>query len=631
MGRRCFALACVLPLHAAWAQRPVTFSQDVAPIVFSQCAQCHRPGEAAPFSLLSYRDVKVRARQIADVTRTRYMPPWLPEPGYGHFADQRRLSDSQIATIQQWAAQGALEGDPKFLPGAPRYTEGWQLGPPDLILRMPQAYALAAAGSDVFRNFAIPVPVNGTTYIKAFEIRPGNSRVVHHANILVDRTGNARRLDGRDGAPGYDGMSLEVESDFFDPDSHFLFWKPGTVPSVEPEGLAWTVDKGTDLILNMHLQPSGKPESIQPSIGLYFAKQAPSKHPMLIQLEHDAALDIPPGAKDFTVTDEFRLPLDVDVLAVYPHAHYLGKDLRAWATLPDGSRKWLIWIKHWDLNWQAVYRYSEPMFLPKGTVVAMRYSYDNSAENAANPNSPPQRVRSGNRASDEMSHFWLQVLPRGPQDERMTLQAALMTRRLEKDPNDFSAHFNLGSLLQSQGNLAGAEVQYNAALASRPGDYAAFNALGSIFESQGKLDEAMASYRSALRMRDDYADARYNLANTLVAKGELEEAADSYRMVIDLNPDDRNSRERLSAVLGVLGESSADAGKLADAVRLFRELLKLKPDDAVAHNNLGSALAGQGYMDEAIAEFQTAVRIDPELAPARQNLERARVAHSAKD
>ena len=360
-------------------------------------------------------------------------------------------------------------------------------------------------------------------------------------------------------------MSLEVESDIFDPDSHFLFWKPGTVPSIEPEGLAWSVDKGTDLILNMHLQPSGKPEVIQPMIGLYFTQQAPSKHPMLIQLEHDAALDIPPGEKNFTVTDEFRLPLDVDVLAVYPHAHYLGKDLRAYATLPDGTRKWLIWIKHWDRNWQAVYKYSQPPFLPKGTVIAMRYSYDNSAENIANPNSPAKRVHAGNRASDEMSHLGLQVLPRGPQDGRITLQAALMARHLEKDPNDFSAHFNLGAVLQSQGNLVGAEVQYRAALASNPGDYSTLNSLGTISESRGRLDDAIAFYRSALQKRIDYTNARYNLANALVAKGEnLEEAAESYRLVIRLNPEDRSSRERLSAVLRVLAESSADSGKLVN-------------------------------------------------------------------
>jgi tetratricopeptide (TPR) repeat protein len=262
----------------------------------------------------------------------------------------------------------------------------------------------------------------------------------------------------------------------------------------------------------------------------------------------------------------------------------------------------------------------------------MQYSYDNSAENIANPNSPPKRIHAGNRASDEMSHLWLQVLPRGLQDGRVILQAALMARHLEKDPNDFSAHFNLAAVLQSQGNLVGAEVQYRAALASNPGDYSTLNSLGTISQSRGRLDDAIAFYRSALQKRNDYTNARYNLANALVAKGEnLEEAAESYRLVIRLNPEDRSSRERLSAVLRVLAESSADSGKLVNAVQFFRELLQLEPDDAVAHNNLGSALARQGHMAEAVAEFLAALRINPKFEAAHANLERAGASHSPKN
>jgi tetratricopeptide (TPR) repeat protein len=625
-----FASACLLAGLAGCEERPVTFNRDIAPILFAECAPCHHPGEAAPFSLLSYRDAKARARLIADVTRTRYMPPWLPESGDQRFAGELRLTESQIALIQKWAAQGAQEGDRKLLPQMPHFEQGWQLGRPDLIVQMPRPYTLAAEGSDVFRNFPISLPIGETRYVKALEIRPGNKRVVHHANILVDRSGRARRLEGRDGAPGYDGMSLDVESEVFDPDSHFLFWKPGTVASFEPEGQAWSVSNGTDLILNMHLQPSGKPESIQAAIGLYFTPEKPSQHPMLIQLEHDAALDIAPGLKDFEVTDELRLPVDVDVLAVYPHAHYLGKDLQAYATLPDGRVTRLIRIKRWNLNWQAVYRYVEPVFLPKGSVVAMKYTYDNSADNVSNPNHPPKRVRNGNRSSDEMGHLWLQVLARGTDDGRNALQDAFMRRRLEKDPNDFSARFNLGALLQSQGKLDEAEKQYRAAIALRPGDYTTLNSLGSLFELEGKPDEAIAFYEKAVE-GGDYRDARYNLANSLVKKGELVRAAQAYRLVLRLAPDDQAARERLCAVLRVLGDSFAEAGKPADAARIFGELAGLQPDDAEARNNLGSALARQGHITEAAAEFRTALRINPGLAAARENLDRVRGLHSSKE
>jgi len=176
--------------------------------------------------------------------------------------------------------------------------------------------------------------------------------------------------------------------------------------------MALRLDAGTDLVLNIHLQPSGKAEWIQPSLGLYFTDQPATRFPMLLQLENDRKLDIPPGEKSFWVTDEFTLPEDVQLLAIYPHAHYVGKDLQAFAKFPDRTQKSLIHISSWDLNWQAVFRYEKPVELPAGTVISMRYRYDNSDENIRNPNVPPKRVVGGNRASDEMAHLWLQVLPR---------------------------------------------------------------------------------------------------------------------------------------------------------------------------------------------------------------------------
>src|SRR5262245_15584494 len=211
---------------------------------------------------------------------------------------------------------------------------------------------------------------------------------MHHANILMDRNQSSRRQESERGA-GFAGMELKIESETFDPDSHFFFWKPGTVLKAEPDGMALRLDKDTDLVLNTHLQPSGKPEAIQPSLGLYFTDKPATLHPMLLQMENDRALNIPAGAKDFLVTDDFTIPVDVDVLAIYPHAHYLGSDLQALAKLPDGSEKTLIHIRRWDLNWQAVFRYAQPVALSAGTNISMRFVYDNSAENVRNPHQPP--------------------------------------------------------------------------------------------------------------------------------------------------------------------------------------------------------------------------------------------------
>ena len=330
--RRTAALAWLLTAAqalAAPAARPapkVTFYRDIAPIVFKNCSPCHRPGESGPFPFLSYQDVKRRAQQIADVTSRRYMPPWLPETGYGDFAEERRLSDAQIRLIQDWVKQGSLPGPTAHAPQAPKFTEGWQLGTPDLVLHVTKPYGLYADGPEVFWNFIMPVPITTTRWVKAIEVRPGNLRVFHHANVIIDRSGSARKHEAQPGA-GFPGMDLTVEEDTFDPDGHFLSWKPGSEPVVEPDGMAWRAEPGMDLVLNVHMRPSGKPEVVDPVIGLYFTEKPATKYPMLVQLEHDLAIDIPPGDKDFLVTDEFRVPLDLNVLAIYPHAGRSRADL----------------------------------------------------------------------------------------------------------------------------------------------------------------------------------------------------------------------------------------------------------------------------------------------------------------
>ena len=526
------------------AESNVTFNRDIAPIIFTSCASCHRPGEAAPFSLLTYEDVKRHARQIAEVTRTRNMPPWLPEPQELKFADEMRLSETQIDLIQKWMDQGAAEGDLADRPAQPKFTEGWRLGTPDLVLKAEQPLILPPEGTDTYWNFVFSLPIEKTRWVRAVEIRPGDKRYVHHANILVDREEQSRRREAAPGA-GFGGMEIRLESQVFDPDSHLLFWKPGTVPYIEPEGMELRLDKGTDLVLNTHLQPSGKTEVIQPSIGLYFASHPATKVPMLLQLENDAKLDIPAGQNDFLLTDHFTLPVDVDLLAIYPHAHYLGKDIQAFAVLPDGTRKTLIHIPRWNLNWQAVYRYAQPVLLPQGTTVSLRYVYDNSEENPLNPNHPPARVKSGNRSSDEMCHLWLQVLPVNfdptQGDPRMLLQEALALHNLEKNPADFEAHYNLAAMLQAKGRLDRAIEQYEAALRLRPNDAVANNAMASALLAVGRPDEAAPYLETALKARPDYFDAHYNLGNALASKSDFEGASKQFLLALEARPSDANA------------------------------------------------------------------------------------------
>jgi Flp pilus assembly protein TadD/mono/diheme cytochrome c family protein len=613
---------------AAWPAKAevITFYKHITPILYHSCAPCHRPGEAGPFSLLTYEDAKKHALQIVAVTRRRYMPPWLPEPGCGDFQDEQRISDAQIRTIEQWVREGARAGDPADAGPMPKFTPGWQLGAPDLVLQASRPYSLPADSTDQYWNFVLPLKLAGTRWVKAIEIRPGNARAVHHANVLIDRTRSAQTAEESPGS-GFPGMDLNIEADTFDPDSHFLFWKPGGIPWEEPDGMAWKADSSTDLILNVHMQPTGKPEMVQPSVGLYFTDRPATKFPMLLQLEHDGALDIPAGSRDFLVSDDFTVPMDVDVLAVYPHAHYLGHLLEGYATLPGGSRKWLIRIPDWDVNWQAVYRYTSPVFLPKGSVVSMRFHYDNSDANPRNPNHPAKRVRGGNQATDEMSHLWLQVLPRGAEDRRMELQEAIMRHRLDKYPGDFSAHFNLGALQLARGNAAEAMALLRSAVEARPDQPVALNTLGAALLTTGNASEAVGTFERALRSNPRYTNARYNLANALAEGRQWEQAAAQFRQVLDESPDDAGARQHLGELLRLWGDDLTSAGRLEDAASRYRESLRFCDDDVIAaalHSDLGAVLAKLGKFREAIPEFEIALRLDPLLDTAKRNLQAAK-------
>ena len=561
----------------------VTFDRDIAPLVFRTCAPCHHPGESAPFSLLTYGDVKSHARQIAYMTRKRIMPPWLPGPGDYAFLGDDHLSDAEIAAFQKWVDDGLLEGDATDLPPAPQFAPGWQLGRPDLILRAETPYKLPASGSDQYWNFIFRTPIRETRWVKAIEIHPAAKRLVHHANLLVDRSHSARRQEKFPGS-GFPGMELQIESETFDPDGHFFFWKPGTILEPEPAGMALRLDPGDDLVLNTHLQPSGKPEEVQPSIGIYFTKEPANRFPVLLQLENDRALDIPPGDKDFVVTDQFQLPEAVDLLAIYPHAHYICREMFAYATFPNGEKKTLLHIPRWDQNWQAVFRFKRAIALPKGTALAMRYVYDNSSDNIFNPNHPPKVIKAGNLATDEMAHLWLQVLPHAAPgqagDPRIPLLEAMARHHVEKNADDFAAHYNLAALLQGRGDFAGAIPQYEDALRLRPGDATVENALGGALLASGHLQEAIPHLRAAVQARPDYFDAHYNLGNAL-----------------------------------------ATGQDYAGAAAEFGEAVRLNPGDAGAHANYGSALALTGRVEEAKQEFEKALQLNPNDRLARENLE----------
>jgi tetratricopeptide (TPR) repeat protein/mono/diheme cytochrome c family protein len=614
--RGAFLFAAAFPLLAADSAH-ITFYRNIAPIVYKECSTCHRPGESAPFSLLTYDDVKKHASQIASATKRRYMPPWLPQAGYGDFAEVRRLTDAQIQLIQDWVKQGSPAGPATAAAAPPKFTSDWQMGPPDLILRPGRPYQLPAEGGEIFWNFILPVPITTTRWVKAIEIRPGNARVFHHANVVLDRSRAARRHEPVPGG-GFPGMDLAFEEETFDPDGHFLSWKPGSEPVVEPDGMSWRADPGMDLILNVHLRPTGKPETVTPLIGLYFTEKPQTRFPMLVQLEHDGAIDIPPGDKDFLISDDFRSSMDLNVLAVYPHAHYLAKLLEGYATLPDGSKKWLIRIPDWDLNWQGVFRLQAPLFLPKGTVVSMRYHYDNSADNVRNPNTPPKRVLGGNEATAEMGHLWLQVLPAAEGDQRALLQEALAKQRLQKYPDDFTANYNMGDLLLSQGNAAEAASYFEKASKADPRSALAATELGVALFTSKKFEEAEEQLKRALAIDPAYTDARFDLASVAAAGGKWELAADQFKQVLAERPDYAKGQEHLGEVLVLWGDEFTKAGNDTEAIARYRQALAYRPSDIQVHGRLGMAFARMERLDESQGEFEAILRLDPNSTNAKQ-------------
>lgn len=383
-----------------------TFARDVAPILYRHCATCHHPGEVAPFPLIAYQDAAKRAKLIATVTASRYMPPWQPEPGYGHFQGERRLRDADIATLRRWAEAGAPQGDPAQIPPAPHFPEGWQLGPPDMTIRMPKPFPIAADGPDQYMCFVIPLHLTADKYVRALEFRPEARSVVHHALFLLDSGHIGRQLGESYSCFGTPG---------FLPSGALGGWTPGMQPARMPDGLQLILRKGSDLVMQIHYHPTGKPETDQSTLGLYFTDKPPTKWVADIALGSHL-IDIPPGERAYKVRDHFTTPVDVEAVGIIPHAHYICKEMDGWAILPDGRKQWLIRIRDWNFNWQEQYRYATPVKLPADTRLEMEFTYDNSDANPRNPNHPARRVVWGPATTDEMAGLHVQVVPEDMDD-----------------------------------------------------------------------------------------------------------------------------------------------------------------------------------------------------------------------
>lgn len=514
------------------------------------------------------------------------MPPWPPARGFGSFLDERRLTPDEINRIAQWVADGSVEGAASDLAAPPRWNDSWQLGTPDLVVALDRPYTLQAEGSDVFRNFVIPIPLDRARYVRGLEFRSSAENVIHHATILLDRSGASRTLDEEDDEPGFQGDVFSEST--HNPSAHAVGWTPGKSPRLEPPDMAWELPGGSDLIVQLHMIPSGKPETIQPRIGLVFATVPPKRVSIDFKLG-TKSIDIPAGDRAYVVTDQYTTPVDLDVLSVYPHAHYLAHDIQAFATLPDGSVRWLVWIKDWNFRWQDEYRFTAPVFLPRGSRIVMRYTYDNSDANIHNPAHPPKRVRFGPASTDEMGDLWLRLLPRSPADAT-ALARDYIRRELLK-------------------HVAFAERM----VGEHPREAKWRGLLGARYVQADRVDEGIRELEAAVRFEPSHPEANNNLGAALLRRGRPAAAVPFLRTAVRLMPDNAEAHLNLANAL-------QGSGDLDGAIDQFRRSVALNPNVAEAFNNLGAALAARGRIADAIAEFERALQIQPQYPDAKRNL-----------
>lgn len=403
LGLLCAAAAC-----AATTPARVTFYKDVLPIVQKNCQNCHRPGEAAPFSMLTYKETRPWAASMKEAVVSRKMPPWFADPHYGKFANDRTLSKADIDTIVAWADTGGQEGDPHDAPQKIEFAEGWSIGKPDYVVEMPAEFDVPASGTIEYQYFLIPIGFTEDKYVRLAEARPGNRTLVHHIIAFIREPGSPwlkdiqpgvafvpKKNDGQgDGGGGFGGEFL-------------VGYAPGLPPETLKPGQAKLVKAGSDIILQMHYTANGKPGKDRSRVGFIFANEPPKERVFMLAADNEK-FAIPPGDPNYEVQSSFQVQEDTTLQAFLPHMHFRGKDFEYRVKYPDGKAETLLSVPHYDFNWQLVYYLKDPKPLPKGSVIECTAHFDNSANNKYNPD-PTKEVHFGEQTWDEMMIGFFEV------------------------------------------------------------------------------------------------------------------------------------------------------------------------------------------------------------------------------
>ena len=425
---------CAAPMLAASG---VTFTRDVAPIVYKRCVNCHHADDIAPMPLVTYADARPWAKAMRQAVLTRQMPPWHADPHMGNFANDRRLRESEIDTIKAWVDQGAVEGDAKDLPAAPQFPDGWKIGKPDVVIAIPEEYVVQANGPDEYVNFTVPTNFTEDRWVTALELRPGNRKIVHHAHVSVfeppkpKAPGEPEKKDNftiHEGKLDHINPAMPVLDDGCSsadggnwPGRHpsengtmLASYLPGKDPDIFPEGYARLIPAGAQLTFQIHYNSRSitKRETDRTSVGIVFAKAPPKQRLRRIDISN-YLFQIPAGDGNHEVTACYVLPKDVEFMSYTAHMHFRGKDMKFEAVHPDGARETLFFVPHYSFNWQTEYQLSRPVAVEKGTKIVITAHFDNSPNNAYNPD-PSKAVRWGGPSYEEMMDGWFEyILPPG--------------------------------------------------------------------------------------------------------------------------------------------------------------------------------------------------------------------------
>jgi len=407
-------LTFAAPQNPKSASPVPTYTRDVAPILFKNCTSCHRPGEIGPMSLLTYDDVRPRAKDIRDKIDEGAMPPWHADMPHGTFLNERGLTDQEKSTIFRWVANGAPKGDAKDMPGTPDYPKGWTIGTPDVVLEMQEDYKVPADDVIQYEYFYIPTNFKEPKWVQAIEVRPGNRNVVHHVLVRYKAKPDIQRApvlkltpDISSFPPGVSGSRPQVKDDV--PSRLLATYAPGTNPQVFAPGTALRLEPGGVLELQMHYTSAGQDETDRTTVGLIFSKD-PAPREVRAGQFFNTTLRLPAGAADVRVDADVEFAQDTTIWGLFPHTHVRGKKWEYVLLLPDGSKKTILSVPRYDFNWQTYYMFKVPLQVPKGSKILSSAWYDNSTANRANPD-PSVDVKWGDQTWEEMQYTGILYSP----------------------------------------------------------------------------------------------------------------------------------------------------------------------------------------------------------------------------